>query len=88
MLVEIPVYYNKKTEKALKFEELEMQLPDGEDAFEKQEDIMFIDPEIVHYIEKNMEGSGSFLTIGNDERIETPMSITEAAKLFNEALSK
>ena len=88
MLVEIPVYYNKKTEKALKFEELEMQLPDGEDAFEKQEDIMFIDPVIVEYIERNMEEDGSFLTIGNDVRIETPLSITEAAKRINEALSK
>lgn len=89
MLVRIPVYYNRKTDKALKFEELELPLPDGEDEYEKQQDVMFINPNIVEYIECNMDdNNGSYISIGNEFRIETPLSVQEAAKIINEAFNK
>lgn len=88
MLVEIPAYYQKETEKAKQFKELEMELPEGENEFDLMEGVVYIEPSIVTFVQSNLEDGGCLIYVNDGSSVASPMEIKEATKLINEALSK
>ena len=87
MLVEIPLQFYYDEGEKVDWEALGIEKPDGHNHGTLREESVFINPDIVNYIEPKITEDGCYVNIGEGVNWASALSVQDIAKRINEALS-